>query len=87
MKNLFNLKTEFTKIYFIKEEVEILDSIDKNFINNFKKIICKINNRKIDFQIFKENLDNQYLISFLDNQKKNFYPLDYKNMWSNYNFF
>ena len=87
LNNLFSLKTDFTTIYLIKEEVELFNSIDKNLIDNFKKILCKINNRKIDFQLSNNNFDEQYLLSFLDNQKKNFYPLDYKNIWSNYNFF
>jgi hypothetical protein len=46
LNNLFSLKTDLTIIYLIKEEVELLDSIDKNLINNFKKILCKINDKK-----------------------------------------
>ena len=87
LNNLFSLKTDLTIIYLIKEEVELLDSIDKNLINNFKKILCKINDKKIDFQLFNNNTDEKYVLSFLDNKKKNFYPLDYKNTWSTYNFF
>ena len=87
MNNIFSLKTDFKTIYLIKEEVDLLNSIDKNLLDNFKKILCKINNRKIDFQLPNNNFDEQYLLSFLDNQKKNFYPLDYENIWSNYNFF
>lgn len=85
--NLFSLKTDLTKIYLIKEEVELFNSIDKNIINNFKKILSKINNKKIDFQLLNNNADEQYLLSFLDNKKKNFYPLDYQSLFSNYNFF
>lgn len=87
LNNLFSLKTDLTTIYLIKEEVELLNSIDKNLINNFKKILCKINDKKIDFQLFKNDTDEKYVLSFLDNKRKNFYPLDYKNPWSSYNFF
>ena len=87
LNNLFSLKTDLTIIYLIKEEVELLDSIDKNLINNFNKILFKINDKKIDFQLFNNNTDEKYVLSFYDNKKKNFYPLDYKNIWSNYNFF
>ena len=63
LNNLFSLKTDFTTIYLIKEEVELFNSIDKNLIDNFKKILCKINNRKIDFQLSNNNFDEQYQIS------------------------
>lgn len=87
LNNLFSLKTDLTTIYLIKEEVELLNSIDKNLINNFKKILCKINDKKIDFQLFKNNTDEKYVLSFLDNKRKNFYPLDYKHLFSSYHFF
>ena len=87
IKNLFSLKTDLTKIYLLREEVDLFNSIDKKIIINFKKILCKINDRDIDFQLYENNFDEKYLLSFTDNQNKNFYPLDYKNPWSNYNFF
>ncbi len=87
LNNLFSLRTNLKTIYLIKEEVDLFNNIDKNIINNFKKILDKINNEKINFQFSNDNIDEQYVLSFLDNNSKNFYPIDYKNPWSNYNFF
>ena len=49
LNNLFSLKTDLTKIHLIKEEVELFNSIDKNIIDNFKKILCKF------FMLTKKN--------------------------------
>jgi len=86
LNNIFSLKTNFRTIFFLKDEVELFNNIDIKIIKNFKKILCKINNRKINFK-YTKNTDEQYVISFTNNKIKNFYPLDYKNLWSNYNFF
>ena len=87
LNNLFSLRTNLKTLYLIKEEVDLFNNIDKNIINNIKKILDKINNEKINFQFSNDNIDEQYVLSFLDNNSKNFYPIDYKNPWSNYNFF
>ena len=87
LNNLFSLRTDLKTIYLIKEEVELFNGIDKNIITNFKKILNRINGKKINFQLFNDNVDEQHVLSFLDNNNKNFYPIDYKNPWSNYNFF
>ena len=87
LNNLFSLKNNFNKIYLIKEEVEILNTIDTKLLENFKLILCKINNRKIEFEILEKFIDDNCVVSFMDNKIKNFYPLDYKNMSSNYCFF
>ena len=87
LQNLFNLKTHYNEIYFIKGEVKLFNSIDQSIIKEFKKILIKLNNKKINFKIYKKGMNTKYLISFLDNQIKNFYPLNYKYQWSNYNFF
>jgi hypothetical protein len=97
MFNLFSLKTNLNQIYLIKDEVDFYKKIAKknNFnktyhdiIENFKKIIKKINKRKIEFFIIdKKDYNNPLLLSFFDRNVKNFYPIDYANIWSNYNFF
>ena len=87
LKNLFSLKTSLSKICLLKGEVDLFNKIDPEIIGNFKKIIKKINNQKIDFEIIDQVEDKTNILSFVDNKQKNFYPLDYKNPWSNYNFF
>ena len=86
-RNLFNLKNDLNQIYLLKEEIDLFNSIDPNLIEEFKKIVIKINKRDIGFKIFKTGMDDKYLLSFTDNNCNNFYPLNYKNMWSNFNFF
>ena len=87
LDNLFSLKNNFENIYFIKEEVEILNKIDTNLLKNFKLILCKINRRRIKFKILETFDSDKCVVSFMDNKVKNFYPLDYKNIFSNYCFF
>ena len=87
LKNLFSLKTSLSKICLLKGEVDLFNKIDPEIIGNFKKIIKKINSQKIDFEIIDQVEDKTNILSFVDNKQKNFYPLDYKNPWSNYNFF
>ena len=87
LKNLFNLKTTFDQIYFKNNEVKLLNSIDKSIIKEIQSILNKINNKNINFQIFKKGMNKKYLVSFIDNRERNFFPIDYKNRWSNYNFF
>jgi FkbM family methyltransferase len=87
LQNIFSLKTNLNFLYFIKNEIKLLDSIDPNIIKEFKKIIIKINKKNVNFHIFKKGMNKKYLLSFVDNRTKNFYPFDYHNQWSNYNFF
>jgi len=87
--NIFSLKTELDKIFFINEEVEIYNKIDPKIIDNLKEIIIKINNKKIKFFYtdYKNSKNNSSVVSLLNNKFKNFYPLGHTNPWSNYNFF
>ena len=84
---IFSLKTKLDELFFIDEEVELFNKIDPTIIKNFKEIIKKINNKNITFSYIKGDYTNSSLISFTNNKFKNFYPLDYMNTWSNYNFF
>ena len=79
LKNLFSLKTSLSKICLLKGEVDLFNKIDPEIIGNFKKIIKKINIKKIDFEIIDQVEDKTNILSFVDNKQKNFYPLDYKN--------
>ena len=87
--NIFSLKTELEKIFFINEEVKIFNKIDPKIVDTLKEIIIKINNKKIKFFYtdYKNSKNNSSVVSLLNNKFKNFYPLDYINPWSNYNFF
>ena len=87
--NIFSLKTELEKIFFINEEVKIFNKIDPKIVDTLKEIIIKINNKKIKFFYtdYKNSKNNSSVVSLLNNKFKNFYPLDYINTWSNYNFF
>ena len=84
---IFSLKTKLDELFFIDEEVELFNKIDPTIIKNLKEIIKKINNKNITFSYIKGDYTNSSLISFTNNKFKNFYPLDYINVWSNYNFF
>lgn len=89
MKKVFSLKNDFKEIIFIEEEIKIFNEIDDEIINTFKNILLRINNRKIKFSTIKKNIsfDSPFILSLLDNNFKNFYPLDYRNMWSSFTFF
>ena len=87
INKIFSLKTNLDEISLLDNEVKIFDKIDKSILENFKIIIQKINNKKINFFTVSKDKLNDNTISLMDNKFKNFYPLDYKNIWSNYNFF
>jgi len=88
MKEFFNLVTNLTTITLIEEEVLLFDKINPEIITTFKDIVIKINNSSIIF-LQKKALsitEKDNVLSFTDNSAKNFYPLDYKYMWSSYSF-
>ena len=79
--NLFSLKNDLDQIFLLKEEIELYNTIDPNIIEEFKKIIQKINKRDIEFKIFTPGMDKKNLLSFTNNLEQNFYPLDHQNFF------
>lgn len=90
MKKVISLKQKFQEVILIEEELDLFDSISPKIINDFKLIIKKLNNNKVYFNKKKlrfTNVNEENTISFLNNEFKNFYILDYLNPHSNFNFF